>query len=285
MEQMKQLIAVRLSLMTLFRKTSFLYGAICGLAFMLPLMTYELIPSPIIRIMLAIALLFAGLSFCARRAEDMMKRFNDVLYTEIDPERFVDEFTDELYTRKPEKWNIVASIMLGQAYHAMGSFKEEEAQYIRHLNAIAKSAKDEVALKNELAFIGRMVILYADSGNAEAAEKAFARFRKAANEISEMTQEPAFEDLKNLVYNCYLKVTGKTEECIGYFEWRCENCRDELSRVLGHYRLAEAYEAGGYTEDAEKEYRIVAEQGKKLYCAEKAREKLAALCIDGAGNQ
>ncbi len=278
MTDMRQLIAVRLSLMTLFRKTSILYGAVCGLAFAFPLVTWELIPNGMLRIMLALALLFAGLSFCARRAEEKMKQLNDMLYTEIEAERFIDEFTSELYTKRPEKWNIVASIMLGQAYHAMGRFKDEEAQYIRHLNAIAKTQKDEIASKNELAFIGRMVILYADSGNAGAAARAFARFRKAVNEISEMTQEPAFEDLKNLVYNCYLKVTGKTEECIGYFEWRCENCRDELSRVLGHYRLAEAYEAGGYAEDAEKEYRIVAEQGKKLYCAEKARQKLAVMC-------
>lgn len=278
---MKKLIAVKLSLMTLFRKTSFLYGIVCGLAFMVPIVTCDLIPNVLLRIIIGCAILFAGLSLCANMAESMMKRFNDMLYTDIDAERFADEFSHALCTSKPEKWNIIASIMIGQAYHAMGSFKDEEAQYIRHLNTIAKSAKDEITLENELALIGRLVILYADTGNAEAAEKAFNKFRETAAKINSTTDEQALEDIKNLAYNCYLKVTGKTEDCLGYFEWRCENSRDELSRIVGHFRLAEAYEAGGYAEDAQKEYRIVAEQGKKLYCAEKARQKLDTLCIDG----
>ena len=279
---MKQIISVRLSLVMLFRKTSILYGAVCGLAFAIPIITWQLIPNALLRTIIGLAILFAGLSFCANMAEDMMKRFNDMLYTDLEPERFIDEFTAALYTKKPEKWNIIAAIMIGQAYHAMGSFKDEEAQYIRQLNTPVKNIEDEIARKNELGLIGRLVIAYSDAGNAEAAEKAFNKFRETAAKITDFTDEQALEDLKNLVYNCYLKVTGKTEDCLGYFEWRCENSRDELSRIFGHFRLAEAYEAGGYAEDAQKEYRIVAEQGRKLYCAEAARQKLAALCIDGA---
>lgn len=279
---MKQIISVRLSLVMLFRKTSILYGAVCGLAFAIPIITWQLIPNALLRTIIGCAILFAGLSFCANMAEDMMKRFNDMLYTDLDPECFVDEFTAALYTKKPEKWNIIAAIMIGQAYHAMGSFKDEEAQYIRQLNTPVKNIEDEIARKNELGLIGRLVIAYSDAGNAEAAEKAFNKFRETAAKITDFTDEQALEDLKNLVYNCYLKVTGKTEDCLGYFEWRCENSRDELSRIFGHFRLAEAYEAGGYAEDAQKEYRIVAEQGRKLYCAEAARQKLAALCLDGA---
>ena len=278
---MRQLIAVRLALMTLFRRTSILYGIVCGFAFAIPIITWQLIPNVFLRIIIGCAILSVGLSMCANMAEDMMKRFNDMLYTDLDAERFIDEFTAALYTKKPEKWNKIASILIGQAYHATGSFKDEEAQYIRQLNKPTKNIEDEIERKNELGFIGRLTILYADTGNAEATARAFEKFRETAAKITDTTDAQALDELKNLVYNCYLKVTGKTEECIGYFEWRCENCRDELSRVLGHYRLAEAYEAGGYAEDAQKEYRIVAEQGKKLYCAEKARQKLDTLCIDG----
>lgn len=273
---MKQTIAMKLQLMILFRKTAFLYGIVCGLALVFPLVTVTLIPNILLRIIMVLAILFGGIASCIRLAENKMERLNRILYTDIDPEMFLDEFIEEIYSKKPEKWNTIVVLMIAQAYHALGRFKEEETLYINQLNYISKTANNEIVLKNELALIGRLTILYSDVGNTTATEKAFDRFREAASKITFSAEDKNFEDLKNLAYNCYLKSTGKIEECLGFFEWHCENRPNELGRITAHFRLAEVYAAGSYTENAEKEYRIVAEQGKLLYIAEKAAELLSA---------
>ena len=84
-----------------------------------------------------------------------------------------------------------------------------------------------------------------------------------------------FDLFKDAVYNSYLMGTGRFDECVGFFEWVCENPSDELAFLASHYRLAEVYRALGSSDEAEREYRTVAESDKDIYAVRMAKQRLA----------
>lgn len=121
-------------------------------------------------------------------------------------------------------------------------------------------------------------MLYGDAQNAAGAQKAFAKFKeKVLNVPSGVIGITGsnFDLFKDAVYNSYLMGTGRFDECVGFFEWVCENPSDELAFLASHYRLAEIYRALGSSDEAEREYRTVAESDKDIYAVRMAKQRLA----------
>ena len=66
----------------------------------------------------------------------------------------------------------------------------------------------------------------------------------------------------------------KAEECVDYFKAECTHQKENFRYVTMCFRLAEAYTALGNAPEAEHTYRIVAENGKNLYIAKEAAQRL-----------
>lgn len=123
-------------------------------------------------------------------------------------------------------------------------------------------------------------VLYGDAQNAAGAQKAFAKFKeKVLNVPSGVIGITGsnFDLFKDAVYNSYLMGMGKFDECVGFFEWVCENPSDKLAFLASHYRLGEVYRALGSSDEAEREYRTVAESDKDIYAVRMAKQRLAEL--------
>lgn len=80
------------------------------------------------------AVLFGGTALCGRWAERKLNALLKILYDDCDPERFLAQFTKELYSRRSEEWRGAVLEFVAQAYHAQGRYKEEETLYLQFLN-------------------------------------------------------------------------------------------------------------------------------------------------------
>lgn len=259
------------SLIFLFRKTSFVYGMTLGFALFSPYLLEDVIKSQIQLMLICVAIVFFGTMLCGNWAVRKFKKLNDILYVDMDPDRFLELFVRELYSSKPEKWRGAALVYAAQAYHMQGSFKQEEALYLKYLNEDKKRLSGRLTPRDDFAVLGRMVILYGDAENAAGAQKAFDKFREIAANIEPVLGD---DEYKDFIYNCYLKGVGRYSDCVGFFEWHCDKRPNELCTLASHFRLAEVYKALGSAEEAERECRIVAETGKNTYAAREARRYL-----------
>lgn len=261
----------------MLKKTSFTLGLMLGLAFAVPLFfgryigdEYQLLTLPIV-----FAVLFGGTVLCGRWAERKLNALLKILYDDCDPERFFAQFTKELYSRRSEEWRGAVLEFVAQAYHAQGRYKEEETLYLQFLNNTRRKNPDDL---EDCAILGRLTMLYGDAQNAAGAQKAFAKFKeKVLNVPSGVIGITGsnFDLFKDAVYNSYLMGTGRFDECVGFFEWVCENPSDELAFLASHYRLAEVYRTLGSSDEAEREYRTVAESDKDIYAVRMAKQRLA----------
>lgn len=267
---------LRSALVFVFYKTSFTLGLLAGLSFAVPLLCgmyigaeYQLLTLPLVFVAL-----IAGTILCGGWAERKLQRMNDILYVDCDPDRFLELFSKEIYSRKSENWRGLVLLFIAQAYHAQGRFKEEEALYLRFLNNTRRKNPDDT---EDLEVLARLTILYGDAQNAAGAQKAFKKFREMAQALPpapEGQTRTAYDELKDFVYNSYLMGIGKPDECVGFFEWHCQNRPNELCALLSHYRLAEVYRALGSSDEAEREYRTVADSGKNIYAVRMAKQRL-----------
>lgn len=263
----------------MFKKTSFMLGLMLGLSFAVPLLfgryigdEYQLLALPIV-----FAVLFGGTVLCGRWAEHKLGSLLKILYNDCEPERFLALFTKEIYSRRSEDWRGAVLEFAAQAYHAQGRYREEEALYLQFLNNTRRKNPDDL---EDCAILGRLTMLYGDAQNAAGAQKAFAKFKeKVLNVPSGVIGITGsnFDLFKDAVYNSYLMGMGKFDECVGFFEWVCESPPDKLAFLASHYRLGEVYRALGSSDEAEREYRTVAESDKDIYAVRMAKQRLAEL--------
>ena len=273
---------LRSALVFVFKKTSFTLGLVLGFFFALPMFlgSYVSVGAQTLILVLMFAVLFLSVSLCGRWAERKFQKMNGILYSDCDPDRFLEVFMKEVYSRKSEDWRGIVLLLAAQAYHAQGRYKEAEALYLQFLNNNGRMDNDEAM---EFEVLARLTILYGDAQNAAGAQKAFAKFKEKALKVPRMQDESAraaFNEFKDFVYNSYLKGIGKFDECVGFFEWYRERRPNELSTILTHYRLAEVYRALGSRDEAEREYRTVAESGRNLYAVRMAKQRLGELGAD-----
>lgn len=257
-------------LIFLFRATAFVHGILCGAAIVVPIIlnavTSNLLP------FLMLPVLFVASNFiCGGWAAKKLNSLNEILYTELEPERFLERFTKEVYSKKPNDWNGLVVVLAAQAYHAQGRFKEEESLYLRCLKEGGKLLMPESMDEGDYAMLGRLVILYSDAGNADGVKKAFAKAQKLETILSRRVNDEAFNAA---IKNCYLKGVGEYDECVEYFEHCAASSPNKLTEMQSRFRLAEVYAGLGKNEEAQEEYRIVADNGKNLYIAHEAAQRL-----------
>ncbi len=267
---------LRSALVFVFYKTSFTLGLILGLSFALPLIFNSAvsIERQLLILLVMFVVLFFSVSLCGGWAERKLQKMNDILYVDCDPDRFLELFTKEIYSRKSESWRGLVLLFIAQAYHVQGRFKEEEALYLQFLNNTRRKNPDDT---EDLEVLARLTILYGDAQNAAGAQKAFKKFRERAQALPPVPEgqaRTAYDELKDFAYNSYLMGIGKPDECVGFFEWHCQNRPNELCALLSHYRLAEVYRALGSSDEAEREYRTVADSGKNIYAVRMAKQRL-----------
>lgn len=261
----------RYGLIFVLKKTAFVYGALCGVAIVVPILLTT-VTSDLLPFLLLPVLLIASNYICGIWAFKELKRLNEILHTDLDPDRFLKRFLKDVYSKKPDDWNGFTVTFVAQAYHAQGRFKEEERLYLRYLNEGGKLLMPEFMSEGDYALLGSLVVLYSDTGNVDGVKKAYAAVQKLETALSQQVNDEVF---KTALYNCYLKGIGRFDECVEYFEHCVEISTNKLLELQSHFRLAEIYAALGKSEAAQKEYRIVAENGKDLYIVHEAAQKLA----------
>lgn len=273
---------IRNALIFVFRKTSFTLGLIMGFSFFLPLLlgSSVSVERQFLMLPVVLAVFFLGVVLCGRWAESKFNTLTNILYNDCDPDRFLAKFMKEVYSRKSEEWRGITLLVIAQAYHAQGRFKEEEALFLQFLNNNTRSNRDDA---EDIEVLARLTILYGDAQNAAGAKKAFKKFKEKVLEqppSQNAVARASYEELKDFVYNSYLMGIGKFDECVGFFEWHSEHRPKGLPVVLSHYRLAEVYRALGSPDEAEREYRTVAESGRNLYAVKMSQQRLDELGSD-----
>lgn len=267
----------RYAFVFIFKKTSFTLGLVLGLSFAILLFFGRYIGDEyqLLAVLVMIAAFFITVWLCGRWGERRLNALLKILYNDCDPERFLALFTKELYSRKSEDWRGAVLEFVAQAYHAQGRYKEEEALYLQFLNNTKRKNPDDL---EDCAILGRLTVLYGDAQNAAGAQKAFAKFKEKVRNVPSGVvgiTGSNFDLFKDAVYNSYLMGMGRFDECVGFFEWVCENPSDELAFLASHYRLGEVYRALGSSDEAEREYRTVAESGRDIYAVRMAKQRLA----------
>lgn len=270
---------LRSALVFMFKKTSFTLGLVLGFLLALPMLldSYIGVEYQTLMLPMVFAALFIGTALWGRWAERKFQTMSGILYNDCDPDRFLALFMKEVYSRKSKEWCGIVLLLAAQAYHAQGRFKEEEALFLQFLNTDARKNRDDSV---ELEVLARLTILYGDAQNAAGAQKAFKKFKEKVRSVPSMqdgNSRAAFDEFKDFVYNSYLKGIGKFDECVGFFEWYSGRRPNELSTLLTHYRLAEVYRALGSSDEAEREYRTVADSDKNIYAVRMAKQRLAEL--------
>lgn len=260
----------RYGLIFVLKKTAFVYGALCGVAIVVPILL-NTVTSDLLPFLLLPVLIVASNYICGIWSFKELKRLNEILYTDLDPDRFLKRFLKEVYSKKPNDWNGFTVEFAARAYHAQGRFKEEERLYLRYLNEGGKLLMPECMSEGDYALLGSVILLYGDAGNADGVKKAYAAAQKLETVLSQQVNDEAF---KNALYNYYLKGIGRFDECVEFFERCVESSPNKLLELQSRFRLAEIYAALGKSEAAQKEYRIVAENGKDLYIAHEAAQRL-----------
>lgn len=249
----------------LYRKTSFLYGLICG-SCLAAILGCGIFGITIYKGFVIAALIFAiGTYLCAISAEKTTRELRNILFTDMNPDLFLKEFMAKVFSKDAKNWGLLETLLVSKAYETMGKFNSAEYMYIDFLNRRKQDVQAQIVV------ISKLVILYSDIGNAVAALKANSRLTS----VTEGVQLP--ENIANYVTvarYCSLACAGEAEKCIEYFKQECNSEGYSLSKVNMHYRLARLYEQCGQTENALHEYRIAEKDGKQTYAAIKARERL-----------
>lgn len=255
------------SIIMLYKKTSVLYGLLCGLAFA-PIIFYRWLNIGILLgIALGAAIFFVGTFICRKLAAGITEEICRTLFTELEPEQTLRKLKSELSSKTATEWSFFAAMMVSQAYQAMGRFKEAEQALIAFLNKsdAAKSKAEAMAM---------LVNLYTSANKPDSALNAYERLE---NEIRGKTLTQGEKLSVETARNNALFASGKYEECWEYFKSESNPQKGNLRYIIMTFRLAEVYDALGKAEDAENEYRTVAEKGKDLYVAQKASQRLAQM--------
>lgn len=214
---------------------------------------------------------FIAARICTKTAMKLTLELDRILVEELDPERYIAEMDQKALRRDPAKQQPQLRLFRANAYRLMGKYKESEEIYVDFLKRLPKTAKDDSVNIQYILVYSSLSLLYSSAGSFETAEKAY---NKAREQAKGLTQDDHIRALLEYPYYALLANNGETAEAIDYYKKRSTDAPTAANRVIGHFKLGEAYEAAGYDELALEEYRFVAENGGKLYIAQLAAEKI-----------
>lgn len=248
----------------LYKSTSVLYGLFCGGAVAPIVFARRLNISVWLGIVIGAAMVLLGAVVCYWLAVKISTGIYRTLSEELDPERALRRFERELSTKKALEQSLFAALLVTQAYLAMGDFKSAEQTLMAFLN---KSDSD----KGKIEAMSMLVTVYTLAAKPELAVNAY---KKLEGEISGKTLTEGEKLSAETAKYTALLAAGKPEECIDYFKAECATQKINFRYITITFRLAEAYAALGNAPEAKKAYRIVAENGKDIYVARAARQRL-----------
>lgn len=252
------------NLAMLYKKTSVLYGLFCGGAVAPVAFAHRLNISVWLGIVIAAVILVLGTIVSYWLAGKITARICRTQFEELEPERALRRFERELSTKKATEQIPFAALFVSQSYLTMGEFKSAEQTLMAFLN---KSDSD----KGKIETMSMLVTVYTLAAKPELAVNAY---KKLEGEISGKTLTEGEKLSAETAKYTALLAAGKPEECIDYFKAECATQKLNLRNVTMSFRLGEAYAALGNEAEAEHAYRIVAENGKDIYVARAARQRL-----------
>lgn len=248
----------------LYKSTSVLYGLFCGGAVAPVVFARRLNISVWLGIVIGAAMVLLGAVVCYWLAVKISTGIYRTLSEELDPERALRRFKRELSTKKALEQSPFAALLVTQAYLAMGDFKSAEQTLMVFLN---KADGDG----GKINAMSHLVSVYTLAGKPELAVNAY---KKLEGEIIGKTLTEGEKLSAETAKYTALLAAGKPEECIDYFKSECATQKINFRYITITFRLAEAYAALGNAPEAKKAYRIVVENGKDIYVARAARQRL-----------
>ena len=248
----------------LYKKTSILYGLFCGGAVAPIAFAYRLNISFWIGLVIAAVILALGTVVSYWLAGRISSGICRTLFVELEPERALGRFEKEVSSKNATEQSPFAALFVSQAYLATGDFKSAEQTLMAFLN---KADGD----RGKINAMSCLVTVYVLAGKLELAVNAY---KKVESELSGKTLTEDEKAATETAKYTALLAAGKAEECVDYFKAECTHQKENFRYVTMCFRLAEAYTALGNAPEAEHTYRIVAENGKNLYIAKEAAQRL-----------
>lgn len=258
----------------LYKKTSFLFGVICGLC-VAPILLHKVFNINLyVGFLVSIAVFVVGTSGCKSLAIKITAKTNSLLLDELEPELFMKRLMREICSTKQSNWGLSTILLVSQAYQAMGKFKEAEEVCLSYLNDSSRNKIGDVPKRTEISILAELVVLYSDAGRYIVAKK---NYEEIERRLVGITLSEVEQYRVRKAYYCMLLSSEKYHECIDYFKKENNNHIDNLSYVTMSFRLAEVYKACGDCGMAKAMYQLVADNGKNLYVSSKSKDTLQML--------
>ena len=253
-----------------YRDTSFLIGVLLPLSLLGPMLVLS---DALVCLPIMLVLSLSSVWLCTVIAEKKNAKHSELLLEELEPKQFLDGFLKAVESRNPKNWNTYTRSMVVNAYIAIGNYKEAETILIDHINSVPKNSGNMGKLINRADSLLRLVVLY----SAERPEASKRAWDEAQSIMASVPFPAEYKAVFDGAYYSMRLYDGYAADTVDYYKSLAENAPVKLAKVNAYLRLAEAYRLCGETETAKEYYSYVAENGKNLSFAEKAKEYLRTL--------